>query len=60
MKDVGSSGAANLSIGCDTDDELLTVKDEECNGEVVANSSVGLKKVGLDFGSPKQPKTSTF
>ncbi|KAH0983678.1 hypothetical protein GBA52_010855 [Prunus armeniaca] len=27
MKDAGSSGAANVSIGCDTDDELLTDND---------------------------------
>ncbi|KAI5338940.1 PREDICTED: Retrovirus-related Pol poly from transposon [Prunus dulcis] len=38
MKDAKSSGAINVSTGCETDDELLTVMDEEHNGEVVAHS----------------------
>ncbi|CAL9019418.1 unnamed protein product [Prunus brigantina] len=43
MKDAKSSGAANMSTSCDTDDELLTVMDEEHNGEVMAHSSSKMK-----------------
>ncbi|PQP96991.1 hypothetical protein Pyn_00870 [Prunus yedoensis var. nudiflora] len=40
MKDADSLGAANVSTSCDTNYELLTVTDEERNGEVVANFRV--------------------
>lgn len=39
MKDIESSGAANVSIK-DIDDDLLKVTDEDRNGDVMANSLV--------------------